>query len=72
MAKVYHSKTSLGSRRRFFTQCAALGLSAGASSRLAAAVSLDENKPLVVGTAAQLFLDDFVIERIDGLARRFH
>ena len=72
MAKVYHSKTSLGSRRRFFTQCAALGLSAGATTRLAAAVSLDENKPLVVGTAEQLFLDDFVIERIDGLARRFH
>lgn len=65
-------RTSSSSRRRFFADCAALGLAAGAGLHGSATAALVEDKPLEIGQAPQLFLDERIIERSDGLARRFH
>lgn len=72
MARPLISKSSLPSRRRFVGQCASLGLVGGASASAAVALAIVEDKPLEVGLAPQLFLDDFVVERMEGLVRRFH
>jgi hypothetical protein len=52
--------------RRKFLQSAAL-TAAGLTARPAAAES---TKPLTIGSGPQLFLDDHVIDRMDGLVRR--
>src|SRR5262249_61482438 len=56
-------------RRDFLKVCGAssAGLLLGGPTLTAAA---DAPRPLTVGTGPQLFLDDYLIDRLDGLVRR--
>jgi hypothetical protein len=56
-------------RRDFLRACgaSAAGLALGARPALPGAES---NRPLAIGTGPQLFLDDYLVDRLAGLARR--
>lgn len=59
-------------RRRFIKQISSVGLAVCAANRAATATTKDGSGPIRVGLEPQLFLDDFLVERIDGLERHFH